>query len=174
MCATSGSRLAFRNDVSGNIAFIDYSNGTLSVVEIIDSIDAYHPDISPDGSHVAFSTMYEGLDGKSAVYVRDLNEEGSNLIKLDVESAAIPRWRVLESGDTAIVYVTSAGNNKDEAAFRSTRCNDLLQKSLILIQKANFCIIKHWFSKKSSVYYRYKDTSHLIKFFFEKMKNRRS
>ena len=117
---TYKAKLAFRNDVSGNIAFIDYSNGTLSVVEIIDSIDAYHPDISPDGSHVAFSTMYEGLDGKSAVYVRDLNEEGSNLIKLDVESAAIPRWRVLESGDTAIVYVTSAGNNKDEAAFRST------------------------------------------------------
>jgi Tol biopolymer transport system component len=117
---TYKAKLAFRNDVSGNIAFIDYSNGTLSVVEIIDSIDAYHPDISPDGSHVAFSTIYEGLDGKSAVYVRDLNEEGSNLIKLDVESAAIPRWRVLESGDTAIVYVTSAGNNKDEAAFRST------------------------------------------------------
>lgn len=117
---TYKTKLAFRNDVSGNLAFIDYSNGTLSVVEIVDSIDVYHPDISPDGSHVAFSTMYEGLDGKSALYVRDLNEKGSNLVKLDVESAVIPRWRVLETGDTAIVYVTNAGNNKDEAAFRST------------------------------------------------------
>ncbi len=117
---TYKAKLAFRNDVTGNLAFIDYSNGTLSVVEIVDSIDVFHPDISPDGNHVAFSTMYEGLEGKSALYVRDLNEEGSNLVKLDVESAAIPRWRVLETGDTAIVYVTHAGNNKDDAAFRST------------------------------------------------------
>ena len=38
-------------------------------------------------------------------------------MKLDVENAAIPRWRVLENGDTAIVYVTSAENNRDETAF---------------------------------------------------------
>ena len=51
--------------------------------------------------------------------MRDLNENGSNLVKLNVESAAIPRWRVLENGDTVIVYVTDAGVNKYDATFMS-------------------------------------------------------
>ena len=111
--------LAFRNDISGNIAYIDYRDGSLSVTEIEDSLEVYHPDISPDGSRVAFCTRPEGIAGKSVLYVRDLDAEGGILVKLDVGSAAIPRWRVLGNGDTVIVYVTDAGNNKDETAFRS-------------------------------------------------------
>ncbi len=112
--------LAFRNDISGNLAYIDYNEGNLSVTEIEDDIEVYHPDVSPDGMWVAFCTKPEGVAGKSALYVRNLNEEGSNLVKLDVESAAIPRWRVLGDGDTVIVYVTDAGNNKDATAFKNT------------------------------------------------------
>lgn len=111
--------LAFRNDVSGNLAYIDYGEGNLSVSEIEDTLEVYHPDISPDGKRIAFCTKPEGVSGKSALYVRDLNAEGSNLVKLDVESAAIPRWRIID-GDTSIVYVTNAGNNKDEATFKGT------------------------------------------------------
>lgn len=113
-------KLAFRNDISGNLAYVDYSGGALSVTEIEDDIEVYHPEISPDGKRVAFCTGLEGVSGKSALYVRDLNASGSNLVKLNVESAAIPRWRVLASGDTAIVYVTDAGSNKDESAFKGT------------------------------------------------------
>lgn len=120
LVGTYKAKLALRNDLSGNLAFIDYSNGILSVFEIADSIDVYHPEISPDGKHVAFCTGLEGVSGKSELYVRDLNAEGSNLVKLNVESAAIPRWRVLENGDTVVIYVTDAGVNKDEAAFKGT------------------------------------------------------
>ena len=112
--------LAFRNDISGNLAFIDYSEGNLSVKEISDTIEVYHPDISPDRKRVAFCTKPEGISGKSSLYVRDLNAKGTNRVKLDVKSAAIPRWRILENGDTAIVYVTDAGNNKDESTFKKT------------------------------------------------------
>ena len=115
---TFRTKLAFRNDLTGNLAFVDYSGGILSATEITDTIDVFHPDISPDGKRVAFCTGLEGVSGKSALYVRDLNADGTNLVKLDVESAAIPRWRVLENGDTAIVYVTDAGNNADEFAFK--------------------------------------------------------
>ena len=111
--------LAFRNDISGNLAYINYNDGTLSVTEIEDTLEVYHPDISPDGKHVAFCTRFEGIAGESRLYVRDLNANGSNLVKLDVPSAAIPRWRVV-NGDTVIVYVTDAGNNKDETAFAAT------------------------------------------------------
>ena len=101
------------------MAFIDYSNGLLSITEIGDSLDVYHPEISPDGKKVAFCTGLEGVSGKSSLYVRDLNAEGTNLVKLDVESAAIPRWKVLPNGDTVIVYVTDVGNNKNESEFKS-------------------------------------------------------
>lgn len=120
LTGTHNAILAFRNDISGNLVFIDYSEGTLSVKEIHDSIEVYHPDISPDGSKVAFCTKPEGISGKSSLYVRDLNAKGTNRVKLDVKSAAIPRWRILDNGDTAIVYVTDAGNNKDESTFKET------------------------------------------------------
>lgn len=114
---TYKSKLAFRNDLTGNLAFVDYSTGGSKVIEIEDSLEVYHPDISPDGKRVAFCTGMEGVDGKSAVYVRDLNAAGSNLVKLDVPSAAIPRWRVVD-GDTVVVFVTGAGNNSELAAFQ--------------------------------------------------------
>ena len=111
-------KLAFRNDLTGNLAYIDYSSGNLSVVEIDDTLDVYHPEISPDGKKVAFCTGLEGVSGKSAIYVRNLDPDGSGLVKLEVKSAAIPRWRVLENGDTVIVYVTDAGDNKNEKNFK--------------------------------------------------------
>ncbi|SHK76505.1 TIGR02171 family protein [Fibrobacter sp. UWEL] len=114
---TYRSVLAFRNHESGNLCFLDYRKNVLNVVEISDSIQVYHPDISPDGSKVAFCTVPEGTGGKSSVYVRNLDAEGSRLVKLDVESAAIPRWYVDEHQDTSIIYVDNAGDNSDEAEF---------------------------------------------------------
>jgi len=114
---TYKSKLVFRNDETGNLAYVDFAKGSKSVVEIVDTIEAYHPDISPDGSKVAFSTGYEGVSSKSELYVRDISANGSHLVRLDVESAAIPRWRVTPDGDTVIVYVSDSGSNKDEADF---------------------------------------------------------
>ena len=105
------AKLAFRNDVSGNLVYVNFARN-VKIVEIEDEIDVYHPDISPDGKRVAFCTVMEGSSKESSVYVRDLNETGSNLVKLPVERAAIPRWRVNPNGDTVIVYVSSAANNK--------------------------------------------------------------
>lgn len=113
------TKLAFRNDITGNLAFIDYTNVPATVTEIKDSLDVYHPDISPDGNWVAFCTGLEGVSGKSTVYVRNLNDIATPAIMLDVESAAIPRWRVSKNGDTTIVYVTDAGNNQNDADFIS-------------------------------------------------------
>lgn len=113
------TKLVFRNETSGNLAFLDYMNGNLSVLEIADTIDSYHPDISPDGSKVAFCTKAEGVPGVSKLYVRELKAEGSKVTELEVESAAIPRWRVLANGDTVIVYVSDCSTNDDETLWKS-------------------------------------------------------
>ena len=110
-------KLAFRNDLTDNLAFIDYNNGNLKVSEIHDTLNVYHPEISPNGKFVAFCTKPEGILGESKLYVRELSEESSTPIELQVKSAAIPRWRILENGDTTIVYVTDAGNNSDETSW---------------------------------------------------------
>lgn len=116
---TTNMKLVFRNDLTGNLAYIDYAENGSAITEIVDTINAFHPDISPDGKRIAFCTGIEGLATTSSVYVRDLDSAGSHLTKLDVESAAIPRWNVLENGDTVITYVTNAGNNKQNATFQS-------------------------------------------------------
>ena len=117
LTGTYESKLVFRNDVTGNLAFIEYGTGFNSVTEIKDSLQVYHPDVSPDGKRVAFCTGIEGGVRPSSVYVRNLDATGSGLVKLDVENAVIPRWRILENGDTAIVYVSSAADNSDDASF---------------------------------------------------------
>ena len=117
LTGTFESKIVFRNDATGRLSYVDFGSGVISVVEIKDTLHAYHPDISPDGKRVAFCTGTEGVSGTSSVYVRNLDAKGSGLVKLKVESAAIPRWRVLENGDTVIVYVTSAANNKEDDDF---------------------------------------------------------
>ena len=114
---TYHNKLVFRNDETGNIALINFTNGTPTVKEFQDSIDAYHPALSPNGSLVAFSTKYEGVSGNSSLYVRRTDFLEAEKIKLDVESAAIPRWRVIGT-DTEIVYVSSTENNEDEIAWK--------------------------------------------------------
>ncbi|SMG20334.1 TIGR02171 family protein [Fibrobacter sp. UWB13] len=115
---TSKVKLVFKNEVTGNLNYIDYTNEK-DIVEIVDTIPAYHPDISPDGKKVAFCTGIEGIDQTSRLYVRNLDPKGSGLVKLDVKSAAIPRWSVLANGDTVITYVTKAGDNSNESTFKS-------------------------------------------------------
>lgn len=112
-------KLVFRDDLTGNLFFVDYSMGVIGLTEIKDTLDAYHPDVSPDGSKVAFCTGLEGVSGPSSVYVRNLDAKGSNLVKLDVDNASIPRWYVMSNGDTVIVYVSDSGDNRNEAEWRS-------------------------------------------------------
>lgn len=116
---TYRAKLVFRNDITGNLEFADYGKSPLKFVEIADTISSFHPDISPDGSKVAFCTGLEGVKGKSRVYVRNLDEGGRGLVMLDVENAVIPRWVVEDNGDTSIVYVDESSDNSNDGDFTS-------------------------------------------------------
>ena len=111
------AKLIFRNNVSGKLTFIDYTKNASRAIEIDDDISAFHPDVSPDGNYITFSTQIEGLSGESKVYVCRLDSACSEKIELPVKNAAIPRFRILESGDTVLVYVSDAGNNKDSLTW---------------------------------------------------------
>src|SRR5574344_946844 len=65
---TYHTKLVFVDNETENLAYIDFSNATLSVTEIQDTLPVFHPDISPDGKSVAFCTKSEGVSGKSEVY----------------------------------------------------------------------------------------------------------
>lgn len=117
---TSRAKIAFVNGRTKNLVFLNYGAGSSTFIEISDTLRVYHPDISPDGEWVAFCTEEEGGMPKSELYVRRLNAIGSDLVKLDVESAAIPRFRVTPEGDTVIVYVSSPADNSDDASFESS------------------------------------------------------
>lgn len=110
-------KLVFRNDLTGNLSYVNYAAGSLTVEEIEDTIDVYHPEISPDGKWVAFCTKPEGSNQPSDVYVRSLIHD-TILVKLDVDGAAIPRWHVLQNGDTAVVYVSGADVNSNEPDWK--------------------------------------------------------
>ena len=112
------NKLVFRNNETGNIAFVNFANGNPIVKEFEDSLDAYHPTLSPDGKFIAFSTKFEGISGTSELYVQSVDSVDAKKIKLNVNSAAIPRWRVLDA-DTEIVYNTSAEVNTDETKWKS-------------------------------------------------------
>ena len=120
LTGTFNMRLAFRNDITGNLVIVNFAADGQRYYELQDTMDVYHPEISPDGKWVAFCTRFEGVSGKSSVYVRYMDEDSTNVYRLDVESAVIPRWRILPSGDTVIVYVTDAGNNKDASVWNAS------------------------------------------------------
>ena len=109
------SKLVFRDGVTERQVYVYFDGSVRSVDEALVE-GGFHPDISPDGRFVAYSTGMEGISGTSKVLVRRIDNFVAENV-LTVESASIPRWRVLENGDTVIVYVTDAGNNKDETAF---------------------------------------------------------
>ncbi|MCQ2123635.1 MAG: TIGR02171 family protein [Fibrobacter sp.] len=114
LTGTFDAKLAFRNNISGNLVYLDYTSGSASFTEFMDTIPVYHPEISPDGRYVAFCTRPEGTPGNSEIYVKKLQKYDTPLMKLDVDSAAIPRWRILDDGSTVITYVNSANTNNGE------------------------------------------------------------
>ena len=108
-----GACLFYRDENTGHLKYIAFDGAiTDSDFNILDSesvdldlgLDCYHPEVSPDGKWVAFSTSHENSGAQSDLYVKRIGSPYPPQ-KLNAMSAAIPRWRVLPNGDTVIVYV---------------------------------------------------------------------
>jgi len=110
---SSSVKIAFNDDEKSELNYVEIDGNTIRHEIIPTSVAPNHPQFSPDGSKLAFSTGYEGYSKQSELFVVDLASAKRTIYKLDVESAAIPRWRILENGDTAILYDDFVGSNKD-------------------------------------------------------------
>ena len=67
------SKLVFRDGETERLVFVNF-DGAIRSVEEARVEGGYHPDISPDGKFVAFSTGMEGVVGTSKVFVLRLDE----------------------------------------------------------------------------------------------------
>lgn len=105
--------LFYRDDNTGHLKYIAFMGSIIDPgFSLLDSeavdmdlgLECYHPEVSPDGKWVAFSSSYEPAGESSSLYVKRIGSSVAPL-KLKVPNAATPRWRILPSGDTVIVYV---------------------------------------------------------------------
>ena len=122
---TPGGMLFFRDDDTGNLKYVAFDGRLEDVAaSLIDSVpvemdlnlDCYHPEVSPDGKWVAFSTTHENSGAYTELYVKEVGTNALPL-KLPVQMAAIPRWHVNSKGDTSIVYVDNTGLNQKDLWF---------------------------------------------------------
>ena len=110
---TPSVKIVFKDDETGALNYIEMDRNLFRHEIIPTPEEPNHPQFSPDGSKIAFSSQYEGSpQPSSALYVIDLASAEHFIYKLDVASAAIPRWRILDNGDTAILFNDYTGSNK--------------------------------------------------------------
>lgn len=107
----SRAKLVFRDDAQMKLILAEFSKDNSDSIKFYDlnnGIDAYHPDISPDGEWVAFGTTYEGWYHRSTLYVQNLRT--GQLVSLENQPGVVPRWRVLGQ-DTVIFFMDNCTLN---------------------------------------------------------------
>ncbi|PWL03727.1 uncharacterized protein (TIGR02171 family) [Hallerella porci] len=113
---TSQVRLAFRDDESGNIFAVDYTNGSSALFALPKKGNVYHPAISPNGKWIAMTSKPEGISGFDTLSVQPFNAADSTHFLYNESSAAEPRWRI-SHGDTLIYFGTDGGDNSSDGKF---------------------------------------------------------
>ena len=119
LLGTDHVKLTFRDDVTGNLAFLTYQSGENILYEKEDSTGAYHPVLSPDGKYVVYSSTPEGMSGKSKVHLQNISLSQLYRRTVNMENATIPRFRITDALDTEVVFITDAGVNTNEKTWKS-------------------------------------------------------
>lgn len=118
-------KIVFRNDETGNLVYAKLTKDSTILQEYDSDIDVYHPAISPDGKWVAFGTSPESVGRRPfQVYLQCLDDSG---LRIPIEGeATIPRFRVLPSGDTALVYVSTSSVNDNVSKWKKQSTSKVL------------------------------------------------
>jgi uncharacterized protein (TIGR02171 family) len=110
------ARLVFVNVTASvrTLCSVDFGSPNPYVHEFLDFTQVYVPSLSPDGRFAAYCTRGDGATGAAQVYIRSLDSLSAAPVKLAAGNAFKPRWwadRI--TGDTFLVYTTSAIDNAD-------------------------------------------------------------
>lgn len=109
------ARIVFLNRSMGKglLSWIDFAESTPVVRTLPDREPVFHPEISPDGKWVAWSTTLEGSSSTgSKVKARRLLVGDSTVFELG--PGAIPRWQ-LDGTDTFLIWTSTGRDNTDPA-----------------------------------------------------------
>jgi uncharacterized protein (TIGR02171 family) len=104
------TKLVFVNNSNRvrTLCFVDFSEINPSIRQFEDFTDVYFPTISPDGKRVSFCTRNFGEFDSSCSYIRNLDINATDVIKLPSTKAFAPQWWVNpQTFDTFLVYTNS-------------------------------------------------------------------
>ena len=95
------------------LCYLDFTSSSPGVRELRDSVPAYGPTLSPNGSWVAYGSQSIGFSGPSQVTVRLSNDSMSTLARTpSAKTAYLPTWWAdTIAPDTFVVYTTGASMN---------------------------------------------------------------
>lgn len=113
LMTTAGCKIVFVKDdgLRRRLCYIDFTAPSVVVRELADSVPAYYPTVSPNGSWVAASSSGLGFNGPSSrITVRRLSDSLSARLRTASGTAAyLPSWWAdTVTPDTFIVYTTGA------------------------------------------------------------------
>ncbi|HNY32419.1 MAG TPA: SUMF1/EgtB/PvdO family nonheme iron enzyme [Fibrobacteria bacterium] len=117
----SSAKLVFLNRVDGRgtLSWIDFGESTPTARALPDRDPVFHPEISPDGRWVVWSTSMEGASQPSRIKARKLVVGDTDVV--DLGPGVIPRWWV--SGTDTLLIRASSGEDdlSDSWASGETR-----------------------------------------------------
>ena len=115
LMTTANCKIVFVKDDgrTRKLCYLDFTTPDVAVRQLPDSVPAYGPTLSPNGSWVASSSNGIGFSGPSQVTVRRCSDSVSASVRTSSgTSAYLPTWWTdTLSADTFVVFTTGASMN---------------------------------------------------------------
>jgi hypothetical protein len=114
---TSRVKIVFVKDntVTRTLCYLDFTEPSIRIHRIRDSVEVHGPTLSPNGKNVAYGAKAPGLSGPSQMTMRPLCDTQAACFRTPPGAAAyLPSWWVdTATLDTFVVYSTGASMNGD-------------------------------------------------------------
>jgi formylglycine-generating enzyme required for sulfatase activity len=174
LMTTSRCKIVFVKDDGRKrrLCFLDFTAPAPAVQELMDSVPAFGPSISPNGSSVAYGSKGFGFPGPSVVTVRPLDDSSTAFTRTAENGAAfLPSWTVdTLSLDTFMVYTTGASMNNlpvwktEKTLLRKMSGFSFSQDPVTIVDTGSFYggMSRNW---------RYLATGYPRAFFFDRNQN---
>jgi uncharacterized protein (TIGR02171 family) len=118
-------KLAFVDGISDALVTVNFFAPELVPVSYKFTDPVRLPVISPNGKWIAFSNRGEGQSGAVQSWIMPWSDTAQKHSIGDF-NVAVPRWTILPSGDTALLYANQATANRDSVAWATGKTWSML------------------------------------------------